>query len=81
MSYDYIKRTYGLDFRSGERVTHTVTGKSGEVRRAGTSIPAHYVAVRFDGMKHNSPCHPEELAKDADLPPAPSDIASGEIGS
>jgi len=80
MSYDYIKRTYGLDFRAGERVTHTVTGKLGEVRRSGTSIPAHYVAVRFDGMNHNSQCHPEELIKDATLTAAPSDIATGEIG-
>lgn len=63
MSYDYVKHYYGLEFKLRDRVTHTITGRSGEVRRSGTSIPAHYVAVRFDGDKHNLPCHPKELSK------------------
>jgi len=60
MDYEYIQRAYGLTFKPKMRVRHTVTGNSGEVRRPGP-IASSYVSVRFDGMNHNRPCHPEEL--------------------
>lgn len=59
-AYAYIARTYGLTFEPGQRVTHDETGRSGEVRRERKS-QSHYVMVRFDGDKHNLPCHPEAL--------------------
>jgi len=58
--YDYIQQNYGLQFAPKMRVQHTYTKKFGEVRRPGNT-PGHYVAVRFDGQKHNLPCHPQEL--------------------
>lgn len=60
MAYDYIKKTYGTAFEPGQRVTHTVTKKSGQVTREDLS-QAHYVQVRFDDRKFSVPCHPEEL--------------------
>lgn len=59
MAYDYVKRAYGVNPIIGQRVTHTVTKKSGAITRA--SSDAHYVHVRFDGQKHALPCHPTEL--------------------
>lgn len=59
MSYDYIKRTYGVTPEPGSRVRHTVTGKSGVIARA-IGDP-QYVRVRFDGVTFTVPCHPEEL--------------------
>lgn len=60
MTYDYVKRTYSVSPEVGQRVTHQVTKKSGEIRRENHSM-SHYVMVRFDGQKHPSPCHPTEL--------------------
>ena len=60
MAYEYIKRAYGLTFTIGMRVRHTVTRKSGFVRRSG-SVSDNYVSVRFDNLNHNRPCHPQEL--------------------
>lgn len=60
MSYDYIKRAYGLTFKPKMRVRHTVTDRLGAVRRPGNT-PGNYVSVRFDGEGHNLPCHPLEL--------------------
>ncbi len=60
MSYDYIKRTYPVTPKVGERVRHTVTNRSGEIAREDRS-QGHYVQVRFDGQAHRSPCHPMEL--------------------
>lgn len=60
MSYDYIKRYYGLVFKVGQRVQHAVTRKHGSVRRMSPS-QGHYVMVQFDGERHRKPCHPEEL--------------------
>lgn len=59
MPYDYIRRTYAVDPVPGERVKHTVTGKSGVIVR--TRGDPQYVQVRFDGQKHSLPCHPTEL--------------------
>lgn len=65
MAYEYIKRAYGLSFRPGQRVKHTVTGKRGHVRRESPSA-GHYVMVLFDEARHALPCHPEELSGDQD---------------
>lgn len=59
MAYRYIERTYGTTFKPGDRVKHTVTNKTGEIRRA--SGDPQYYNVRFDGLDHNRPCHPDEL--------------------
>ena len=60
MSYEYIKRAYGMTYKPKMQVRHTVTGKVGEVRRSG-NITGAYVAVRFKGLNYNRPCHPQEL--------------------
>lgn len=60
MSYDYVKRTYGVDPVVGEKVKHTVTGESGVIARESPG-QAHYVRVRFDGKSFSLPCHPTEL--------------------
>lgn len=60
MTYAYIESYYGLTFKTKMRVRHTVTEKFGEVRRPSGSQD-NYVSVRFDGLNHNRPCHPEEL--------------------
>jgi hypothetical protein len=60
MAYDYIRRVYGVDPVPGQRVEHTVTGKSGVITRD-SGAAAHYVKVRFDGQTFTSPCHPTEL--------------------
>ncbi len=58
--YSYIRRYYGVDPVIGQRVRHTVTERSGQIVRP-TGDP-HYVRVRFDGDKHISNAHPDELA-------------------
>jgi hypothetical protein len=60
MSYDYIKRTYGVHPRVGARVQHTVTHRCGTIRREDKGV-GHYVQVCFDGDKASLPCHPTEL--------------------
>jgi hypothetical protein len=60
MSYDYIKRTYQVMPRVGDRVRHTETDKLGTIAREKPSA-GHYVQVRFDGQKHSLPCHPTAL--------------------
>ena len=52
MSAEYVRRTYGVDFKVGDRVT--VDGRPGVV----VSFPGQYVGVRLDGQKHTSRCHP-----------------------
>ena len=60
MQYEYVRRAYGVEPIVGQRVTHTVTRKSGVIAREDKS-QGHYVQVRFDGQKHTLPCHPTEL--------------------
>lgn len=60
MSYDYVKRAYGVNPKVGQRVRHTEVDKLGKITRERLS-QAHYVMVRFDGEKHPSPCHPTAL--------------------
>lgn len=62
MPYSYIERTYGSDFKPGERVRHTVTKNWGEVLRV-KGDPQYY-QVRFDGRKHGLPCHPDEITRE-----------------
>lgn len=59
--YDYIKQAYGFTAQVGQRVRHTVTKKEGAIAREDRSA-GHYVQVKFDGMNHARPCHPDELA-------------------
>jgi hypothetical protein len=60
VSYDYVKRAYGVDPRIGARVQHTVTKRFGRIAREKASA-AHYVNVIFDGLGFSKPCHPTEL--------------------
>lgn len=60
MSYDYIRRAYGIEVPINRIVQHTVTGRFGIVRPVGPSHQ-HYVKVLFEGDRHVSNCHPEEL--------------------
>ena len=60
MSYDYVRRAYGVDPKVGQRVKHKVTGTSGVIVREDKS-QSHYIKVRFDEYKHAMPCHPTEL--------------------
>lgn len=60
MSYDYVKRAYGVNPVVGMRVRHNEIDKWGTIAREGRSAQ-HYVMVRFDGQKHASPCHPTSL--------------------
>lgn len=59
MPYRYIERTYGTAFKPGDRVRHTVTNQSGEVRPV-RGDPQYY-NVRSDGQNHALPCHPGEI--------------------
>ena len=60
MTYDYVRRTYGVDPVIGERVRHQVTKREGRIARESRS-QGHYVMVRFDGRPFTLPCHPTEL--------------------
>lgn len=60
MSYEYIKKSYGVAPVVGQRVQHEVTHKFGNIARENKSS-LHYVMVKFDGSKHSLPCHPLEL--------------------
>lgn len=59
MTYDYVKRAYGVNPVVGERVRHHITSREGIVARERS--PNHYVHVLFDGSKHALPCHPTEM--------------------
>jgi hypothetical protein len=52
MSADYVRRTYGVDYKRGERVV--VDGKPGVI----VSFPGQYLGVRLDGENFTSRCHP-----------------------
>lgn len=58
--YDYIKRAYGFNAEIGKRVQHTENLREGVIAREDRSA-GHYVQVKFDGMNHARPCHPDEL--------------------
>lgn len=54
MAYDYIRRTYGVEFQPGERIA--MDGKPGTVTKPRDD--PQYLRVRFDGQKHISNAHP-----------------------
>ncbi len=54
MTYDYIRRSYGVDPRVGQRIT--MDGKPGVIVRP--QGDPQYLRVRFDGQKHASNVHP-----------------------
>ena len=54
-SLDYVKRTYGVPVKRGQRVIHE--GEHGTV----TSGDGAHVRVRFDGRAFSVPCHPLSL--------------------
>lgn len=60
MSYEYVRRTYGVNPVPGQRVRHQETGKLGVIVHENVSA-AHYVHVRFDHLKFSLPCHPNAL--------------------
>ena len=52
MSAEYVRHTYGVDYRQGERLI--VDGQIGTL----VSFPGQYLGVRFDGHRRTSRCHP-----------------------
>ena len=54
MSFDYVRKTYGVPAARGVRVLY------GERRGVITSA-THYVHVRLDGEKFSRPYHPTDL--------------------
>lgn len=54
MAYEYIRRTYGVEFKPGERIA--MDGKPGTVTKPRDD--RQYLRVRFDGQKHISNAHP-----------------------
>jgi len=54
MAYDYIRRTYGVDPRLGQRVL--IDGRwAMVVRPQGDPL---YLRLRFEGQRHTSNAHP-----------------------
>jgi hypothetical protein len=62
MAYEYVKQMYGVPVEVGQRVEFIEGGQRGKF---GTVVRKrnydHYVHVRFDGFKHDVPCHPTSL--------------------
>lgn len=52
MTADYVRRTYGVDYKRGDRIT--VDGKPGRI----VSFPDQYLGVRLDGETHTRRAHP-----------------------
>ena len=63
MSYDYVRRMYGVNPVVGERVRHTELRGAGAFGTIARERPSqgHHVMVRFDGRGHADPCHPTTL--------------------
>lgn len=53
MSAEYVRRTYGVDYKRGDRLI--IDGRVGTL----VSFPGQYLGVRFDGEKHTERCHPK----------------------
>ena len=62
MAYEYVKQYYGVPVEVGQRVTFSEVGCA---RKDGVVVRKrhydNYVHVRFDGQKHDVPCHPLSL--------------------
>lgn len=57
MSMDYVRKTYGVSVKRGQRVAFEYAGE----RRLGTVASANqYVRVRFDGTRHAVNIHPTD---------------------
>ena len=52
MSAEFVRRTYGVDYKRGDRFT--VEGRPGTL----VSFPGQYLGIRFDGEKITSRAHP-----------------------
>ncbi|QDF16248.1 hypothetical protein SEA_MALACHAI_76 [Gordonia phage Malachai] len=52
MSAGYVRRTYGVDYRRGDRLL--VDGRPCVL----VSFPSQYLGVRFDGEVHTRRAHP-----------------------
>lgn len=52
MSAAYVRDTYKVPYKVGDRVT--VDGRPGVI----VSFPGQYLGVRFDGERHTSRAHP-----------------------
>lgn len=56
--YAYVNRTYGTNFKPGDRVRVT-SGKEGRLPRRQSYD--NYVHVQLDGMKFSQPYHPDDV--------------------
>lgn len=63
MTYDYVKRAYGVGPVVGARVRHTELKGPRSFGTIARESPTHghYVQVRFDGQNFASNCHPTAL--------------------
>ena len=52
MTAEYVRRTYGVEYKRGERIA--IDGRPGTL----VSFPDQYLGIRFDGDKHTSRAHP-----------------------
>lgn len=52
MSAEYVRATYGVDYKVGDRLT--MDGRPGTL----VSFPHQYLGIRFDGETKVSHCHP-----------------------
>ena len=52
MSAEYVRRTYGVDYKRGDRLT--IDGRPGTL----VSFPDQYLGIRIDGEKRTSRAHP-----------------------
>jgi hypothetical protein len=59
MSFDYVRRFYGVPAKRGGRVL--VTESNGAKFYGTITRATHYVFVRIDGEKHARPYHPEDV--------------------
>ena len=59
MSFDYIRRAYGLDVKRGTRITLT-DPLSGEVSEGRLTSATHYLHIRWRNERRSRPYHPQD---------------------
>jgi len=65
-SLRYVRERYGLRVHAGDRVTWRCSAGSKEPPADGVVVRGdNYVRVRFDGQRHDTPCHPSDLVLEA----------------
>lgn len=65
MSMEYVRKTYGVSVKRGQRVAFELAGE----RRLGRVTGAtHYVRVRFDGQKRSVNIHPKDVGLNYNAP-------------